>query len=172
MSEKPAKVLKGYLMLAIGIVLFVAADFAHQKNGIDQNAATDHQYQQDPQHQQQAVPPVQQEIADVQNQQDGDQPDAQRDMPGDRSAAPGEFHDSRLARLGTDMNFRRTLPEIRCLSQGLAYAASRSETNRLFTEATLIALATPKTFSTLISSQLGSNSYQASPWRAEVGCAW
>src|ERR1019366_7640932 len=52
------------------------------------------------------------------------------------------------------------------------YAASRSDTSRLFTEATLIALATPTAFSTLILSQLGSNSYQASPWRAEVGCAW
>src|SRR5947209_2489162 len=35
-----------------------------------------------------------------------------------------------------------------------------------------MALAMPKTLSTLIRSQDGSNSYQAMPWRAEVGCAW
>ena len=81
-----------------GVVLLVAADLAYYKDGVEPDAATDHQHQQNSQHQQDAVPPVQQEIADVENQQDGDQPDAQRDMPGDRSAAPGEFHNSRLAR--------------------------------------------------------------------------
>ena len=81
-----------------GVVLFVAADFAHQKDRIQHDAAADHQHQQDAQDQQDAVPPVQQDIADVENQQDGDQPDAERDMPGNRSAASGEFHDSRLAR--------------------------------------------------------------------------
>ena len=62
-----------------GVVLFVAADFAHQKDGVEHDAATDHQHQQDAQNQQDAVPPVQQEPADVENQEDGDQPDAERD---------------------------------------------------------------------------------------------
>src|SRR5437899_11016551 len=43
---------------------------------------------------------------------------------------------------------------------------------RVSTVATLIDLAIPKKRSTLISSHDGSNSYQASPWRAEVGWAW
>src|ERR1044071_8291926 len=44
--------------------------------------------------------------------------------------------------------------------------------SRLLTVASLMFLATPNTRSTLISSQDGSNSYQARPCRAEVGCAW
>ena len=82
------------------VVLFITTDFTHHEDGVEQDAAADHQHQQDPEHQQDAMPPVQEKVADVENQQDGDQPDAEGDMAGDGSAAPGEFHDSRLARPG------------------------------------------------------------------------
>ena len=51
------------------------------------------------------------------------------------------------------------------------YAASRSA-NALVTLATLTPLATPKKRRIWIWIQDMSNSYQARPWRAEVGCAW
>src|ERR1017187_6937173 len=54
----------------------------------------------------------------------------------------------------------------------LPYAASRWSTRLLSTVATWTACATPKNLRTLIRIQDGSNSYQASPCRAEVGWAW
>jgi hypothetical protein len=53
----------------------------------------------------------------------------------------------------------------------LDYAASRSASS-LFTFATLTPLATPRKRRSWIWIQEKSNSYQANPWRAEVGCAW
>ena len=52
----------------------------------------------------------------------------------------------------------------------LAEAAARSAIPS--TVATWMDFARPSFFSNLICSQEGSNSYQARPWRAEVGCAW
>ncbi len=80
-----------------GVVLLVAADFAHQKDGIQHDAAADHQHQQDPEHQQDAVPPVQQEVADVENSRTEISPTPRAMKNGDRFAAPGEFHDFQLS---------------------------------------------------------------------------
>lgn len=52
----------------------------------------------------------------------------------------------------------------------IIYAASRSA-RVVFTLATWMDFANPSTFNNLICSQEGSNSYQARPWRAEVGWA-
>ena len=50
-----------------GVVLFVAPDLPHQKDRVQHDAADDHRQQQDPQEQQDAGAPVQQNPADIQN---------------------------------------------------------------------------------------------------------
>jgi len=57
-----------------------------------------------------------------------------------------------------------------CNSPGLA--ARHAPAEALVTPAACTALATPSRRSTRIVIQVGSNSYQASPCRAEVGCEW
>src|SRR5450755_4578508 len=55
-----------------GIVLRVAANLAYQKNRVEHHAADDGGHEQRAQHEQNAVPPVQQNPADVQQDNDKD----------------------------------------------------------------------------------------------------
>ena len=52
------------------VVLLVAADFAHQEGGVQDHAGNDHGEQQDAEKQQDAVAPIEQDPADVEEQDD------------------------------------------------------------------------------------------------------
>ena len=79
------------------VVLFIAPDFAHQKNRVQHDAADDHRQQQEAQKQQNTGTPVEQHPADIQQQDDRNQADAERDKERDRFLAPGNYHDSSLS---------------------------------------------------------------------------
>ena len=78
------------------VVLFVAPDLADQKRGVEHHANDDRQSQQRAEEQQDAGVPAQQHPADVQQNDDRDQPDAERDEECDGPAASGNNHNSRV----------------------------------------------------------------------------
>src|SRR2546430_1293606 len=104
-----------------GVVLFVATNLADHKESIQQDAAADHQHQQYPENQQDAMPPVQQEVADVKHQQNGDQPDAERDVPGNRPTASGKLHNSRVPRYTVPSRAPNVSEGLRIHRQPLTY---------------------------------------------------
>src|SRR5665213_2100877 len=74
------------------VVLCVAANFAHQKRGVQHHARDQQQRQQDAEEQQNAVVPAEQHPSDVQQQDERNQPDAESDEERDRFAASANDH--------------------------------------------------------------------------------
>src|SRR5581483_10934761 len=138
-------------------LLLIPADFADQEDGIQNHTADQHRSQNDAQEQQDIAAPAQENPADVDQDDNGNQARAEGDEKSDRLPAAGNYHVSSLRE--------------ECGSAPLpGYAASRAAaaSRRL---ATRTAFAIPRSFIPLIRIQEASNSYHASPWRAEAGCA-
>ena len=75
-----------------GVVLFVAADFADEEDGVEDEARDDDAEEADPQHQERHLAPVEQNPTDVQSHGQPDQARPQRDEERDGFAVASQSH--------------------------------------------------------------------------------
>src|SRR6185312_1971398 len=132
------------------IMLFISVNFAHQEECIQNDAGDNRQHQQNAQKKENTRTPVVQSPTHVQQNDDRDNARAQRNEERDGPLPANADHTISLMGL---------------------YATLRSVSS-LSSFATRTFFAMPAALSTFNVSHEGSNSYQASPCRAEVGWAW
>jgi hypothetical protein len=80
-----------------GIVLGIAANLSHQESCIENDAADDHREQQKTQKEQNSGVPVEDHPADVKQQDDHNEADAERNEECNRLLAARDHHDFSLA---------------------------------------------------------------------------